>query len=922
MIATVRSRIRSSIAVAGALVGLAVLAGAGPALASALTDVTVGRQGEATVVNLHGLSAASFSAFQGERPQRVVVDLAGVESQGVKSPISVFDGVVEEISVAEFKGGTGDTATRVEMVVAAEVDFEVKPAGDDLEIRMTPHASETSMDSEAHPEGATAESADASGSKPAAAAGNAMHLLGVAAFDAPEGTAIRLTTDGALTGVKSFTLEDPPRLVIDLPGLQNQERRNEIQVGSAEVGKIRVGQHDDKVRIVIDAGSQAALEGRHLMPAADGLLVSFGNADATALMASAAKDPVPAAPAPAPEPKAAKAAAAPAPAKAAAAAPAAGWSMVEAVDYVPGASMDELRVRSDRPVEYQVFRPDPETFVLMVPGANLEPAASQKLAPDAGAPVSLVSAFAQPELPEPQVRVVVKRAPGLEPQMRQEGNSIVMAWAHDGAAPPVPSMSAMPEAATPAKMAGGSTPAAPSGASAKAMARAAASVAPPKGSVPAAVEPEAPIDYLEEGGLLDGKEYVGRRISLDFKDVDIRDVLRLIADVSDLNVIAGDEVSGNVTIRLVDVPWDQALDVILLTKGLGFVRVGSVLRIAPVEVLQQEEEARLQERRSKEKLEDLVVKLQPVNYANVKEVSNLVRRLLTPRGSVDVDQRTNTVIIKDVPSVIDEATALVKAIDTQTPQVMIEARIVEAGLDFARELGLEWGFGSQPDSNESDFTVGGIKPETVQDTGFPYNDANNIVVSNPISMTPTGLLNLGSFLLNDRVNVDLRLQAAESNGEGKVISSPRVVTLDNREAVIEQGVSIPFQTFENGDAQLEFIDAVLSLKVTPHITADRSIIMAIEVTRNAPDSSVDTPTGSPAIAKNQAKTETLVHDGQTLVIGGIYVIEKSDTSSRVPYLWKVPVLGYLFQNKGIRDIRKELLIFVTPSVVVGEDAAA
>jgi type IV pilus assembly protein PilQ len=928
MIATVRSRIRSSIAVAGALVGLAVLAGAGPALASALTNVTVDRQGEATVVNLHGLSAASFSAFQGERPQRVVVDLAGVESPGVTSPISVFDGVVEEISVAEFKGGTGETATRVEVGVAAEVDFEVKPTGDDLEIRMTPHASETSMDGEAHPEGTMAESADASAPKPAAAAGNATHLLGVAAFDAPEGTAIRLTTDGALAGVKSFTLEDPPRLVVDLPGLQNQERRNVIAVGSAEVGKVRVGQHDDKVRIVIDAGSQATLEGRHLMPTDDGLLVSFGSVDPSALMASAAKDPAPAAmdpapaaQAPAPGPKAAKAAAAPVPAKTAAA-PAGGWSMVEAVDYVPGASMDELRVRSDRPVEYQVFRPDPQTFVLLVPGANLEPAASQKLAPEAGAPVSLVSAFAQPELPEPQVRVVVKRAPGLEPQMRQEGNSIVMAWAHDGAAPPVPSMSAMPESAAPAKMADGSMPAASSGASAKAMARNAASVASPKGSAPAAAEPEAPIDYLEEGGLLDGKEYVGRRISLDFKDVDIRDVLRLIADVSDLNVIAGDEVSGNVTIRLVDVPWDQALDVILLTKGLGFVRVGSVLRIAPVEVLQQEEEARLQERRSKEKLEDLVVKLQPVNYANVKEVSDLVRRLLTPRGSVDIDQRTNTVIMKDIPSVIDEATALVKAIDTQTPQVMIEARIVEAGLDFARELGLEWGFGSQPDSNETDFTVGGIKPETVQDTPFPYNDANNIVVSNPISMTPTGLLNLGSFLLNDRVNVDLRLQAAESNGEGKVISSPRVVTLDNREAVIEQGVSIPFQTFENGDAQLEFIDAVLSLKVTPHITADRSIIMAIEVTRNAPDSSVDTPTGSPAIAKNQAKTETLVHDGQTLVIGGIYVIEKSDTSSRVPYLWKVPVLGYLFQNKGVRDIRKELLIFVTPSVVVGEDAAA
>jgi len=356
--------------------------------------------------------------------------------------------------------------------------------------------------------------------------------------------------------------------------------------------------------------------------------------------------------------------------------------------------------------------------------------------------------------------------------------------------------------------------------------------------------------------------------------------------------------------------------VILLTKGLGFVRVGNVLRIAPAEMLKAEEEARLQERRAKEKLEDLVVKLQPVNYAKVSEVAKLVKRLLTARGTVDVDERTNTIIIKDIPGVIDEATALVKAIDSQTPQVMIEARIVEASLDFSKEIGTEWGFGSQPDEDEKDFTIGGMKPITSQDSQFPFNQANNAVVTNPITLNPAGLMNLGAFLLDDRVNIDVRIAAAELNGEGKVISSPRVVTLDNREALIEQGVSIPFQTFENGDAQLEFIDAVLSLKVTPHITADRSIIMAVEVTRNAPDSSIDTPTGSPAIAKNQAKTETLVKDGQTLVLGGIYVIERSESSQRVPGFWKLPVIGNAFRNFDTEDSRRELLIFVTPSVVM------
>jgi type IV pilus assembly protein PilQ len=193
---------------------------------------------------------------------------------------------------------------------------------------------------------------------------------------------------------------------------------------------------------------------------------------------------------------------------------------------------------------------------------------------------------------------------------------------------------------------------------------------------------------------------------------------------------------------------------------------------------------------------------------------------------------------------------------------------------------------------------------------------------NPITAGPTALANLGAFILDEKFNLDVQLQAAEVNGDGKVISSPRVVTLDNSSAKIEQGVSIPFQTFENGDAALEFVDAVLSLDVTPHITADRSIIMKIQVSRNAPDDSVFTLTGSPAIAKNQVKTETLVKDGRTLVLGGIYVVDKSQRQSRVPYLHKIPLLGAAFRSDEVSDSRKELLIFVTPSIVLTQPVDA
>jgi len=417
----------------------------------------------------------------------------------------------------------------------------------------------------------------------------------------------------------------------------------------------------------------------------------------------------------------------------------------------------------------------------------------------------------------------------------------------------------------------------------------------------------ASIDILEEGGFDEDKQYQGRRISLDFKDADIGNILRLIAEVSDLNVIAGQEVTGKVTIRLVDVPWDQALDVILLTKGLGFIRIGNILRIAPVDTLKQEREARLQERRSREKLEDLVVKLQPVNFAKAKDVSALVKRLLSTRGSVNVDDRTNTLIIKDIPSVIHEATALVKAVDTQTPQVLIEAKIVEASLTFSRGLGAVWGVGWSAPTD----STGTVRPALVGGG----SQSNNFIASNAISAA-TGLMNLGILGLNDKLQLDLQLQASEENDQGKVISSPRVVTLDNQPAVIKQGVAIKFTEATADKLTTTFVDAVLQLKVTPHITANRSIIMKLAVSKNAPSLSA-TDGSVVGINKNETTTEAILRDGETMVLGGIYTVDSGRTQSKVPFLADIPILGSAFKNLQLHDERKELLVFVTPRVVQG-----
>jgi type IV pilus assembly protein PilQ len=915
-------------------------ASSSPGVQEQVQDVQVESEAGLSRVTLVGLENPIFTAFQQSDPDRLIVDLSGVEWQASSDTIQVDDGTIVSVSVAPFATGSEEPMTRVELSLVSAADYDVRPGPRGLVIEVSPLAEMGSLDephgdavaSDEDPWAQQTPADDASGdfeSLPAEGGEMASSTPRMASklerVDAKaagdHGVVIHLVADGSVENAASFTLADPPRLVVDLSGMKSTARAK-TEVGAGGVQRVRVGMHEDKVRVVIDGDpSGDPFDGRRVLPVATGLVIALGEGDEVEASLADASAQVPAA-APASD---AEIAATDAPAgdagMAEAEAPSdGGLATVQSVEFDSQAERDRVLIHSAQPVDYLVYEPDPDTVVLSISGATLASDANVRIAPELAGPVSLVTAFEQPDVKTPEVRVVMKRAPGLKPTVTREGELLMVDFPHTGEAarPPVMAMEdgtmAAPSAALPGDAATMDSAVSTLATSGSAPIASPASLAPGTplsggGPAPAAMDNPASIEILNEGGLMDGKEYVGRRISLDFKDVEVADVLRLIAEVSDLNVIAGDEVKGKVTIRLVDVPWDQALDVILLTKGLGFIRIGNVLRIAATDVLAQEEELRLQERRAKEKLEDLVVKLQPVNYASVDEVSVMVNKLLTERGSVNKDKRTNTLIIKDIASVIDEATALVKAVDTMTPQVMIESKIVEASLDFSREFGAVWSFGTNP---LTESTLGG------RDYVFTPGAAglgNNLAIGNPITAFPNGLVNLAATVLDEKFNYELQLQAAEVNGDGKVISSPRVVTLDNSDAEIQQGVSIPFQTFENGEAQLEFVDAVLKLKVTPHITSDQSIIMKVEVSRNAPDDSVFTLTGSPAIAKNQVKTETLVKDGQTLVLGGIYVVDKSNRQSRVPYLHKVPFIGNMFKSNEYSDSRKELLIFVTPRVV-------
>jgi type IV pilus assembly protein PilQ len=422
-----------------------------------------------------------------------------------------------------------------------------------------------------------------------------------------------------------------------------------------------------------------------------------------------------------------------------------------------------------------------------------------------------------------------------------------------------------------------------------------------------------------------GKEYTGKRIDLDMTDASIHDILRLMAEVSDLNIIAADNVQGTVSLRLKDVPWDQAFDIILKSHGLDTIEEGNVIRVAPVDVIRQERESKVASAMAEEKLEETKLEFLPVNYGEAASLVPHVTNVLTDRGSVTSEERTNTLIIKDIQKGIDAARDLVSRLDTSIPQVLIEARIVEATSSFARDLGIQWGLDYQTGGNVSTDTFGatttsGQTPPS-ETTNAPLyttrHGAGNYAVNLPATGSAGTLGALGFIFGKVGANpllLDLRLTAGEQQGRLKTISRPRVTTLDNKEAKIEQGESIPFSTTSAAGTATTFIDANLSLTVTPHITPDGSVLMQIKASRNS-IGTFRSASGEPSINRKEASTEVLVKDGETTVIGGIVVSDSSHTDRGIPLLKNIPVFGWLFKSKSISDTQTELLIFITPTIM-------
>jgi type IV pilus assembly protein PilQ len=438
--------------------------------------------------------------------------------------------------------------------------------------------------------------------------------------------------------------------------------------------------------------------------------------------------------------------------------------------------------------------------------------------------------------------------------------------------------------------------------------------------------------------LQDQKEYTGERLTLNFQDIETRAVLQLLADTSGQNMVISDTVGGNVTLRLQNVPWDQALDIVMRTKGLDMRREGNVMFVAPAQEIAAREKELLTARQQVQQLAPLRTEYLQINYAKAADLAALMKvgdksSLLSERGSVAIDERTNTLLLQDTSERLADIRRLVSTLDIPVRQVLIEARIVIVNDDYRRELGVRFGATAAFEHGGQDGAgiVGGTNFVTSEDEvvlspnnglvsdgrpGFVQGDPiDRYMVNLPIA-NPAGRLAL--TLLDSDYLVDLELSAAQAEGRGEIISSPRLITANQREATIEQGVEIPYQeSSSSGATTTSFKKAVLSLKVTPQITPDNRVILDLTVAKDSVGQLVASATGGfvPSIDTREIVTQVLVNDGQTVVLGGILETERRDAETKVPWLGDIPVLGHLFKTTSKQDNKDELLIFVTPRIL-------
>jgi type IV pilus assembly protein PilQ len=664
-----------------------------------------------------------------------------------------------------------------------------------------------------------------------------------------EALEIRISGDGALA-YNAFRLENPSRLVIDLAGVKNSVAKSSINVADPLVKRVRVGQFktapDPVTRVVVDLGAKSNYQ---IIPDGESLRVSFGAGTSTATSYAPASN----------EPAAVSAAA---------------TAMPE-----PARAVAEPAPSAPEPVR---SAPAPVSVATSSPASSV-PAASS---------MTVIQPAAKHQTPAPKAATadVTSRVPTIAdnsswkmPERASRGAKPVINAPRDQS-PPDSRRSRNSNATT------------PTGENVFV-------------EQPDERRPQGQVlstgTATQGGRTLSGSQKVfsGEPLSLNLKDADIKDVLRTFAQLTGLNVAVDPDVGGIVTVDFADVPWDQALDIILRQNGLTFVLEGNVMRIGTIARISAETSANrklAEEERLNVPLSTVSFKL---SYARATEVQALLRDLASPRARIIVDQRTNQLIISEIPQYLQTMQNLIESVDVPTRQVMIEARIVEASKIFSQQYGFEWGFNGAFDPALGN-GPGLIFPNRIGYTGGPFAFSGGAARILDLSFTDV----LGTF------NLDFALNAAESESLVKVVSAPKVTTQDNTAAEIQSGVQIPYQTRVNFTTTISYIDATLRLSVTPQITEAGTVIMDVAVQKVTPGEPIEGAAGTP-LNTRQAKTRVMVRDGGTAVIGGIYQVSDTTSQSRIPFIHQIPVLGNLFKSHSVRSSHDELLIFITPRIL-------
>ena len=823
------------------------------------------------------------------RPNLLVVDLRDATvASDVTAP--KVGGAVEAVKFEELDE-LGKKVTRLSITHNPDAKVDLRSVGQGLAIAFT--APTQTADAEpaeaAAPAPAvdsaplsTAQAAAPTAPAPAPAApspavrGEAAHALESVTAETRDGhVAIVLVGDGWFSP-KDFALANPPRIVIDLPGVKNEVRQRTIAVKDDAVARVRLSQFQTSpeyvTRVVVDLTRPMP---HVLLPDGERLAVVVGQ---TPGAAAEPANVATAAPASEPEPvRVAASAPEPPPASAEAEKPAPSTTTVAET---PAPAPVQVAAAEPAPVEEKpvVAAPAP-------PAAETHAAPAPVEKKPEPAPAAPAAGDSHPAAAAPPAPVPVPPPPAP-------------ATASNPAPAPASSHAA-PAAASP-KAAPAPAPRKPASRGDALFEAAAAQLDQEQAQQPAGGGGQA---YRSRTLSEAPSQFTGEPISLDLKDADIKDVFRTISQLTGLNIVIDPDVRGTVTVQLEDVPWDQALDLILKQNSLGYVLENNIMRIATTSKLQAEEGDRARLAEARQAAEPTRTVIKKLSYSKANEIVPVLQSVMSKRGAIVVDQRTNTLIIRETPTYLPAVLQLIDNLDTATPQVVIESRIVETTKSLGRSLGINWQVQGKA-TNETGNTTNLIFPNSIKG-GLNVGLGNGPTVASLV---------LGNIL--NTFNLDMALTAAENQGLLKIISSPKVTSLTNTPALIQSGVQIPVQTTVNNTTTVIYVDATLKLDVTPQITAEGTILLTVNVMKREPAVALNLSLGQNVpLTIREYRGQVLVKDGGTTVIGGIFQINDQDQYNMIPGLWQIPVLGNLFKNKTRTEKHDELLIFITPRIL-------